>query len=291
MVDFQPGEIETASVILRYSEGGSGPPVVFLHGTLTGLEDGLVSLAPHLADRFRFVAFDRPGNGGSGKAPGSASIWRQAALLREAARALGLQRPILVGHSQGGAVAMAWALSWPDEVAGVVAVSPYVLPEPRLEQAVFGPRAIFGLGDALSYALMPADALLLPALWRGMFAPQSPPRAFADVFPIDEAGERRRLRAAGEESLMLNIDLSAALPRYSTCRLPVRIVLGRRDLVANPWHGRNLSMLAPLGRLRELADLGHMLHHFAPDAVIEEIEAIAGSGRRDLGQARGWAAA
>ena len=50
-----------------------------------------------------------------------ADLWRQAALIREGVRALGLERPIIVGHSFGGALALAYGLRFPDEIAGVVA--------------------------------------------------------------------------------------------------------------------------------------------------------------------------
>lgn len=261
-------------VALRYAEYGSGAPVVLVHGTLTGLEDWLIALPPERLPGHRVIAFDRPGNGGSGAGAGSSSVWRQAELLRKATISLGAERPVIVGHSQGGAVVMAWALSHPDEVAGVVAVSPIATPELRLETLVFGPRALGPGGEALSFATMPADALLLPALWRGLFAPHPIPTAFAEAFPVNEAGERARLRTAGSESLALMPDMARLMASYAFCRVPVTVLQGDCDLVVNTLHGRALAALTR-GRFESLRGAGHMAHHSAPEAVVAAIKELS----------------
>ena len=73
-------------------------------------------------ERHEVIAFDRPGLGFSGRpAAAPTSVWRlQAALLRGALARLGVARATLVGHSFGGAVALAWALEAPETVAGLL---------------------------------------------------------------------------------------------------------------------------------------------------------------------------
>ena len=91
-------------------------------------------------ERYAAVAMDRPGSGFSGRpATGENSPQAQAAVLRAAAAELGLERPLLVGHSFGAAVALAWALDAPDDVAAVVTLGGYVLPLGRT--AAVGGRA------------------------------------------------------------------------------------------------------------------------------------------------------
>ncbi len=279
--------IEIDGQTVAWAGGGEGPAVVLLHGTLTSLNDPLMALGPALVQAgFRVIAFDRPGNGESTRLPGEASMWGQAERLRDAARRLELKQPVLVGHSQGGSIATAWALAHPEEVAGVVAVAPIVVPEPRLELLIFGPRAPWGAGDLLSYAAMPLDGLLLPLLWRGMFLPQAMPAAFRATYPVDEAGERARLRAVAEETAHLVSDLGRLTASAAGCRVPVRVLQGDRDPVVNLLHGRTLAALAPDSSFTMLSGLGHMADHFAQKQVIAAVREIA-----DPGQTRGCAAA
>lgn len=266
--------IEVAGLRLAYVEAGSagGRPVVLLHGALTGLDDPLLALQGALAGEARLIAFDRPGYGGSEGGWESASIWTQAALFRAAFTALDLRRPLLVGHSLGGAAAIAFALQTPEEVAGVVAVSPLAFPEARLEHLLFGPRAAPLGGDLLSFAAMPLDALLMPAVWATMFHPQPVPPAFARIFPTTEAGERSRLKTVARESARLIPDLSRSVSLYAGNRVPVRILCGDRDRVINPLlHGRALAAALPHSRFIDLPGVGHMGHHARPDAVAKAV--------------------
>ena len=68
------------------------------------------------------IAFDRPGLGFTGRPVRGADrrLAAQAALLRRALARLGVGRATLVGHSFGGAVALAWALGAPATVAGLL---------------------------------------------------------------------------------------------------------------------------------------------------------------------------
>ena len=105
---------------------GEGPDVVLIHGAFGSLRDFTFDLAHRLSDRYRVVALDRPGLGYTGRtearyarpfAGDAESPAEQAALLAAAARALGAENPVVVGHSMGGIVAMAWALDH-DPAAG-----------------------------------------------------------------------------------------------------------------------------------------------------------------------------
>ena len=82
---------------------GGEPPVVLLHGNTVTLDDWIVSGVFDLIARSRrVVAFDRPGFGYSER-PRDRS-WTpaaQARLLRRACRRLGVERPVVVGHSWG----------------------------------------------------------------------------------------------------------------------------------------------------------------------------------------------
>jgi pimeloyl-ACP methyl ester carboxylesterase len=86
--------------------------------------DFTFSILDRAAGEYRALAIDRPGFGYSeALAEKQASPVAQARALHGAAEALGLERPVLVAHSRGGAVALAYALDYPEDVAGVVTLA------------------------------------------------------------------------------------------------------------------------------------------------------------------------
>ena len=169
-------------VRVHYLEKGEGSPVVLLHGNVVTAEDfrtsGVLDL---LAKRHRVIAFDRPGFGYSDRPHGS--LWSaraQADLLRDALDVLGIDRPIVLGHSWGAAVALALALNHPDDVRGLVLLSGYYYPTFRADVLLSSPPAIPILGDLLRYSISPLlGKLLQPRLLKGMFAPLPVPASFA----------------------------------------------------------------------------------------------------------------
>lgn len=256
---------------VAYVEAGSGPDLVLVHGMLMTLEDMRLGPMDALGRHFRVIAVDRPGHGASGRVRlTDASPWRQAAILRGALRAIGVDRPILVGHSFGGALALCYAMQFPDAVEAVVALAPICFPEPRLEHLLFGPRALPGAGELLAGALgATTDAGLMPLLWRAMFLPQAMPPRVAAEFPFAWARRPEGMIANGEDAAALWTSLTRSAMSYAACRVPVRILGGGADIVVNNLlHGQGAAALMPKATFELLPGLGHMLHHGAIDAVV-----------------------
>jgi pimeloyl-ACP methyl ester carboxylesterase len=201
----------------------------------------------------------------------------QAARLRLAAAALGADRPILVGHSYGGAVALAWALEHPDSVSALVLIGAasnpwqgslgwlYRLGETRLGEALIAP-------PIAAYAPLSRVRTMLDQV----FAPQTPPDGYAAYLGIGlilrEAPFRNNLRQVN--GLLPHV--RAMVPRYPSMRLPVEIVHGTDDrIVPLPIHSEPLARQIPDARLTRLAGIGHMAHHCAPGAVDAAIDRAA----------------
>jgi proline iminopeptidase len=95
-------------------EVGRGRPVLVLHGGL-GLDHGyLRSTLDRLADRYRLVYLDLLGNGRSGRDLDYAAIRDNSGWVRqvtEVVEALGLDDPVILGHSYGGYLALEYALT------------------------------------------------------------------------------------------------------------------------------------------------------------------------------------
>lgn len=79
-------------------------------------------LRERLKDNFSVLAPDLPRHGKS-TGDGESSVASYSETVRSAVLKLNISRPVLMGHSMGGAIAMMWALTHPDELAGLVLVS------------------------------------------------------------------------------------------------------------------------------------------------------------------------
>jgi pyruvate dehydrogenase E2 component (dihydrolipoamide acetyltransferase) len=106
----------------RVPEQPAGDPVVLLHGFGGDLNNWLFN-TDKLAERRRVVALDLPGHGESAKDVGVGDLDAFAEVLGGFLDAVGTGRAHLVGHSMGGAVALAYALAHPDRVASLILVA------------------------------------------------------------------------------------------------------------------------------------------------------------------------
>jgi 3-oxoadipate enol-lactonase len=96
----------------------SNTPLVFLHG-IGGAARGWRVQLDHFADRYRAIAWDMPGYGGS--APlATVSIATLADALQDFLGQIGATKPILVGHSIGGMIVQQWLVEHPTAAKAVV---------------------------------------------------------------------------------------------------------------------------------------------------------------------------
>jgi pimeloyl-ACP methyl ester carboxylesterase len=116
---FDERELEWGGSRLAYAIGGSGPPLVLVHG-LGGTVENWRALAPALASRHRVLVPDLPGHGGSSVLSGAPHVDSLAAAVLAIADAEDAREAIWVGHSLGGVVAIRAAVRRPDAVRGLV---------------------------------------------------------------------------------------------------------------------------------------------------------------------------
>lgn len=266
-------------VRLHYIERGEGPPVVLLHGNVVTAEDfrtsGVLDL---LAKRHRVIAFDRPGFGYSDRPHGS--VWSaraQADLLRDALDVLGINRPIVLGHSWGAAVALALALNHPDDVRGLVLLSGYYYPTLRADVLLSSPPAIPIVGDLLRYSISPLlGKLLQPRLLKGMFAPLPVPASFALGSTPDMSVRPGQIRAESQDGVAMIPGAITMRHRYQELTVPVVIMAGAEDRVINAKQPARLHAQIPHSILRLVPGVGHMIHYAVPEEVAEAIEEAGG---------------
>lgn len=100
---------------------GSGPPIVLVHG-ISSSGSTWDSLIPLLSERFSPISLDLRGHGDSGTPERGFLHENYVNDLDGVLDALGIQHPLLIGHSFGGLVTLGWAARHPDRAAGIVIV-------------------------------------------------------------------------------------------------------------------------------------------------------------------------
>jgi pyruvate dehydrogenase E2 component (dihydrolipoamide acetyltransferase) len=106
-----------------FAGAGDGPTLVFLHG-LGGSQSTWQVVLGDLVDHHRTISIDLPGHGASDKSPDADySVDGLATAVSAALATLKLDRPVLVGHSLGGAVALRIASRESGATRGVVAIN------------------------------------------------------------------------------------------------------------------------------------------------------------------------
>ena len=111
--------VEVDRLKLHYRDwGGAGQPIVLLHGLASTCRIWDL-VAPVLSDGFRVVALDQRGHGQSDKPDLGYDFDSVVGDLHGFAVALGLERPVVVGHSWGADVALDYAVAHPGLAKGL----------------------------------------------------------------------------------------------------------------------------------------------------------------------------
>ncbi len=260
-------------ISLHYIERGSGTPVILIHGDGGSIYDWNMSVFDRLAQTYHVVAFDRPGLGYSERPEDGASPFVQAHLIHRAAQALGLEKPILVGHSRGGNVALAYALSYPDDIAGVVtlAAAPYGV-QIALHNRLL---ALPVLGPLLAHTVyVPFGRAGVRAGLDAAFAPEATtPPDYLDAYAAYELRPRQLLAHAGDQ-VHGRAGTERMTARYGELRAPLVIVHGTADGNVPIEQARRLDRSAPNSVLIEIPGAGHEVMFLHPDVVEESIKRI-----------------
>jgi pimeloyl-ACP methyl ester carboxylesterase len=267
---------------LEKGQGGQGPPLLLIHGLCGQTGNFTYSLMDRLASTHRVIAFDRPGSGHSTRAADTnGSLVQQAALVAELIGALGLERPVVVGHSLGGAIALMLALNHPDRVRALALVAPLTQPQAEPPPAFkllairsAGLRALVAWTVATPWSILHSAQVL-----KAIFSPHTGPLDFAT-----RGGGLLTLRAANfihasQDMAAVEIDLPPLARRYGELACPVGILFGRGDQILDPQrNGEQTAACNPARVQLTLTEGGHMLPVSAPDEVagfIRQVEARA----------------
>lgn len=270
--------VEVDGVRLHYLEQGTGSPIVLLHGNGTMIQDFTLSgVVAALAKDHRVIAFDRPGFGYSDRPNGR--IWDQGAqaeLIHAALQKLGIEKPVVVGHSWGTMVATALALAHPESVERVVLMSGYYYPTPRLDVPVGSLPVVPVIGTVLRNTVSPlVSRALWPVIRRAMFDPAPVTESFMR-WPVWMTLRPSQLQASAAETAMMIPGAWSRSDDYSALKMPVTILAGDGDKIVNTHvQSERLHRDIPQSELIVVPGAGHMVHHIAPMEAVAAIAAAA----------------
>ncbi|MEN2976918.1 alpha/beta hydrolase [Tistrella bauzanensis] len=262
--------------------GDTRPALVMVHGLGGQMHHFSHSLLARLRADYRVILIDRPGSGYSTRPDGTpAGLRAQAALIVAVIRALDLPHPpFLIGHSLGGAIALAVAIDHPDAVSGIGLIAALTHPETD-PPAVFKGLAIRSdiARRLVAWTLAtPMSFLRGQAVLAAVFGPDPVPADFATAGGGLLGLRPQAFRGASIDMVAVNDDLPAMVAGYGAITRPVHMIFARGDRILN-WrtHAEALKQTLPALDLT-LIEGGHMLPVTAPDAVAAWIRRAAPIG-------------
>jgi pimeloyl-ACP methyl ester carboxylesterase len=262
--------IRANGIDIAYTEAGDGPPLVLLHGGFVSTGPGWarspVAYVRHmatLAKHFRVIAPDTRGSGATVHPGGTASYTLLAEDVTALIDALGLDRPLLAGFSDGAAIATVLAIRQPEVITALAAHAGYDIFVPdapifEMGRVVFGgsPEATEGDPDAAERSLesMPPMAAML-ALMK------------ADYDSAQGDGHWR-------EYIRIFFDRATRSPGYTlddfrSITAPTLILTGDRDHFCSVEEGAVAYRNLPAGELAILPDTDHAITPAVIDTTVD----------------------
>lgn len=264
---------------IHYVDVGEGRPIVFLHGLGAQLHHFRHTLFGHFGPGYRLIALDRPGSGYSVRANGATGrLPEQAALVRGFIEKLGLERPLVVGHSLGGAVTLTLAVEHPEVISGIALLAPLTHLETRARQRfdlLYIPSRLKRWIMAYTVAIPLSLRYARPTM-EFIFAPQ----AFPADYMVDGGGwlglRPVHFQATSADVVAIEQDLRGIEQRYVEIAMPAGILFGTADRVIDiRIHGEPMRGKIEGLDFEPVDGVGHMPQFVEPKRVVGFIERIA----------------
>ncbi len=267
MMEDQVNAVEGRGVHQEVVRLGRGEPVVLVPG-LAGGWNLLAPLARQLAKRFQvFIPGLRGDRGLLGVAP-AREIGDLADDLAVTIEGLGLERPVVMGVSFGGAVALEYAVTHPSRIGGL---------------AIWGAEARFrpSIGTtiarrALERFPMPSDSPFLNQFFNLLHGGRPEPGPLVD-FIVERCWRTDQSVVAHRLGLLETFDVADRLWRLDA---PTLVLAGSRDVVVPPSRQRALADSIAGARYVQVEGAGHVGFLTHRGQVAEAVGTLVRSARR-----------
>ncbi|MEH2527194.1 MULTISPECIES: adenylate/guanylate cyclase domain-containing protein [unclassified Bradyrhizobium] len=256
---------KSGDVRIAYQVVGEGPfDLVFVPGFISNLdaaweEPYRARVWTRLASFARLIMFDKRGTGLSDRTVGVPTLEDRMDDVRAVMDAVGSQQAALFGISEGGAMSILFAATYPERTRALVLYGTYghfsswVVPRDRLDAALDRMEKNWGTGESLR-----------------LFAPSV---ASDETFKLSWARfERLGASPSAVVALMRmnsEIDVRPILP---SIRVPTFIIHRQGDVRVNVEAGRFMARQIPNAKYLELPGSDHMLWTGETERVLDEVE-------------------
>jgi pimeloyl-ACP methyl ester carboxylesterase len=237
------------------------------------------TIVPMLKDRFRIAAYDRPGMGFTAERPPRAETLEvQAKVAAGVIEQLKLSKPVIVGHSWGGAVTLRLALERPDLIGGLVLIAPvaYEWPGGVSWHLYWSSNPL--IGGLFNRVVTPfADAAVRSGLV-GAFGPSPVPANYLETASSLRAVRPAAMRANSLDMMAAKREIIGQQLRYREIAAPVALFAGDGDTVVSTMiHSVKLAQTLPKARIDVVQGEGHLPHEGAPDRFLKLLEWVHAS--------------
>ena len=264
--------ISVPTAHLHYVEAGADkksddrPSIILLHGSSGSSFDMMETLGHKLSCTCHVVSFDRPGIAHSRNRISNQDMSdprRQAAAIYSAADEMGLNNPIIIGHSWGGAVAIAYAMQYAGALTAALTLGAPLYPWRGrgiwYERLVTTPLIgqIFAHTVLTKYGLSKLDHGV-----QGNFVPQAPVDDYVRRTGLAIILRPRTFVANSVYSLALSAHLADMRRNYQDLDAPLLLMSGDSDqTVSAQIHSERLHGENPNTSLVIWRGVGHMVQH------------------------------
>jgi pimeloyl-ACP methyl ester carboxylesterase len=261
---------KSGDVNIAYQVVGEGPfDLVFVPGFTSHLdlnwEPPLVHTIKRVSSFCRLILFDKRGTGLSDPVDDPPPLEVRMDDVRGVMDAAGSDRAAILGFSEGGAMAMLFAATYPERTRALV---------------LWGAMARTTYADDYTFAppleayLESAVELLLPNWGGGVFSEIYTPSIAGTAGELAEAARQERLGASPGAlvkivTMYMDVDVRHVV---GAIKVPTLVMHARGDRVVNVRHGRWLAEHISGAKYLEMPGIDHSVFSTNPDPVIDEIE-------------------
>jgi abhydrolase domain-containing protein 6 len=258
--------LEIKGIRVAYLEGGSGEPLLLIHGSGDD-KDNWLWVSKYLTKHFRVIALDLPGFGESGKPPERRyTAQDQAENIKAFTRALGLRNFHLGGHSLGGKISAVYAAKNPTEVKSLWLLAPAGVysAQPSEMQKLIGKGFVIPI---FGRTVREFDQLLFFTMNKPPYIPSPVKEVLIERAADDHELHNKIYREVSQEAFRLE-DIAEDLT------MPTRIVWGDQDRILHCSGAEILEDLLPTSSALILKGIGHAPMIENPKLVAEDYAAF-----------------
>ena len=283
-----PGEshIPVGNAELYSREVGRGTAIIVLHGGPDFDHSYLVPDLDRLSDSFHLIYYDQRGRGRSADRvqPEDVTLASDNADIEEVRQYFHLDAVVLLGHSWGTALALEYALRYPQRVSRMILMNP--APASTEDYKQLRKEWLKKRPDdmerretiAASAAYKEGDPDVVTAYYRIHFQPALARREdYETIIARLRASFTKEgiLKSRAIEARLMNDSWSSPdydlLPKLKSLRIPTLIISGEHEFIPAAT-AEHITQAIPNAHLVTLKDCGHFSYLECPAAVREQID-------------------